>query len=125
MTKLRLVCALLLALPLIVFGGNYFVQVFDLPEAGDSSGEILLQSMRDGGLMTWIALSHVVVGVFLIVPRLRFAGALTQLPISLGILAFHATMLPEGVSLAVVLVVLNLGVLFDPNRMRDLLEPTA
>ena len=113
MKLVRLGAALLLAVALIVFGGNDFLHVFELPEAGDSAGERLLQSMRDGGLMTWIAASHVAVGVCLLVGRLRVFGALLQLPISLGILAFHATMLPEGLGPAVVMVVLNVLVLAD------------
>ena len=55
MNRARIICAVLLAIPLIVFGGNYFVHVFDLPPGGASPGETLLQSMRDGGLMHAIA----------------------------------------------------------------------
>ena len=62
-----------------------------------------------------------IVGVLLLVPRTRFAGALTQLPLSLGILAFHATLLPEGLAPAVVMVVLNLLVLADAPRVQKLL----
>ena len=115
MNKIRTISAVLLAIPLIVFGGNSFVGLFDLPAADESAGEQLLQSMRDGGLMALIALSHVVVGVFLLVPRLRFLGALLQLPISLGILGFHFTMLPAGLAPAVVMVVLNAGALANPR----------
>ncbi|MEM7309576.1 MAG: hypothetical protein AAF682_23070 [Planctomycetota bacterium] len=122
MKKIRTSCAVLLALPLIVFGGNYFVQLFALPDAGESAGEQLLQSMRDGGLMTFIAASHVAVGFLLLVPRLRFAGALLQLPISLGIVAFHGSMLPEGLGVAIFLLVLNLGALADAKRIARLLE---
>lgn len=124
MAKLRLVCAVLLAVPLIVFGGNYFVQAFELPEGDGSSGDLLLQSMRDGGLMTWIALSHVVVGVMLLLPPLRYAGALLQLPISLGMVAFHATMLPAGIGPAAVMLVLNVVVLADPKRLANLTSRT-
>lgn len=106
MRKLRLAAAVLLALPLILFGGNYFVHVFSLPEAGEHPGEQLLQAIRDGGLMSWIALSHVIVGAMLLLPRLCFAGAPLQLPISLGILAFHLSM--------------HHVILADPERLRML-----
>lgn len=121
MSKVRLISAILLALPLFVFGGNDFVGLFELPEGDGSAGDRLLEAMRDGGLMSYVALSHVLVAVLLVVPRLRFAGALLQLPISLGIVAFHATMLPAGLGPGIVMLVLNGLVLADPVRMRALL----
>ena len=39
MKTVRLGAAVLLALALIVFGGNYFVDVIPLPEPGESAGE--------------------------------------------------------------------------------------
>ena len=112
----------LLAIPLIVFGGNYFVHLFELPPGGDTDGEKLLQSMRDGGLMHAIAASHVLIGLMLLLPRTRFAGALLQLPMSLGILAFHFTMLPAGLGPAVVMLILNVGILADGSRLGALLS---
>ena len=124
MSKLRIVCAVLLALPLILFGGNHFVQAFELPPGAGGAGEDLLQALRDGGLMTWIAASHVVIGLGLLVPRTRFAAGLLQLPISLGIVAFHATMLPEGNGIAIVMLVLNLALLFEPLKIYRLFGMT-
>lgn len=111
MKKLRLACAILLALPLLVFGGNWFLQLFEVPCEGDSDGVRWLLLTRDGGLMTWISLGHVVIGVMLLVPRTRFLGGLLQLPISLGIVAFHGTMLPEGLGPGAAMLLMNLGVI--------------
>lgn len=117
MHKFRLISAILLALPLIVFGGNYFLQLFELPGGDLSAGTELLQAMRDGGLMAAIAGSHVAVGLLLLVPTTRFPAALLQLPISLGMVAFHFTMMPAGLAVAGVLLLLNLCVLADPKRV--------
>ena len=122
MRRLRWIAALLLAIPLVVFGGNYFLELFALPEGDGGKGDQLLQAMRDGGLMSAISLSHVLVGVLLVIPRARFAGALLQLPISLGILAFHVTMLPAGNAVAIVMLALNLIVLADGRRLSALLR---
>ena len=122
MQKVRLFAAVLLALPLIVFGSNYFLKLFPLPEGDGNAGDQLLQSMRDGGLMSAVALSHVVIGVLLLIPQTRFAAAVLQLPISLGILAFHATMLPEGNGVAIFMVVLNLAIVADEKRLAQLLR---
>jgi hypothetical protein len=126
MNKVRLVAAVLLSLPLIVFGANGLLEFFSLPAGDGLEGDQLLQALRAGGLMPVIALSHVVVGLGLLVPRARFAAALLQLPISLGILAFHATMLPAGNGMALGMLVLNLLALSDASRLRELLRsPTG
>ena len=78
--------------------------------------------MREGGLMAPIAISHVVAALLLLIPRTRFAGAMLQLPMTIGILAFHATMLPAGLVMAIPLLLLNLLALVDPIRLRVLLE---
>ena len=122
MNKIRTISAILLAIPLIVFGSNYFLHLFPLPPGDGSAGTQLIQAMRDGGLMAAIAFSHVVAGVLLVVPRTRFLGGLLQLPMSLGIVAFHLTMLPAGLTIAIPLLLLNLGAIADLPRLRALVE---
>jgi hypothetical protein len=121
MRILRLVSALLLALPLLLFGSNHFLHLFTVPPGDGGPGDRLLQSMREGGLVTPIGLAHVGVGAMLLLPRTRFLAALLQLPLTLGILSFHATMLPAGVPFAVLMLLLNLGALADGPRLRSLL----
>ncbi len=117
----RLIAAYLLALPLTVFGANYFFGWFDVP-TDDSPGGQLLQTMRDGGLMSAIAFSHVVVGILLVIPRTRFLSAILQLPVSIGIISFHVTMLPEGNGIAAILLLLNLIVLIDFRKCTELVS---
>ncbi len=116
----RIVAAILLALPLLFFGGSYFVAPSELPPNEGHAGFELIQLMRDGGLMAPIAASHVLVGILLLVPRTRFFGALVQLPMSIGILTFHVTMFPEGLWPAIVMLVLNLTVVANEERLRGL-----
>jgi len=122
MKTVRIVSAVLLAIPLVLFGGNYFLHLFPLPSGDGSTGDQLLQAMQSGGMMTAIAFSHVVAGMLLLIPRTRFLGALLQLPMSIGIVAFHATMLPAGIAVAIVLLLLNLGALADFRRLHSLVE---
>ena len=123
MNKARLVCAIVLALPLIGFGASYFIPGFEPPPPPDpdASGVKLIEAMRAGGLMAPIAASHILIGVLLLIPRTRFAGGLLQVPMSLGILAFHATMLPAGTPIAIVMLALNSVVIADGARLRALL----
>jgi hypothetical protein len=121
MKILRLVCSVLLGLPLLIFGANYFLHLFPLP-ADPSPGGQLLQAMRDGGLMSFVAFSHVVAAVLILVPRTRFLGGLLQLPMTLGIASFHLSMSHAGIPMAAILLFLNLGVVFDRSRLIALVE---
>ena len=55
-------------------------------------------------------------------PRTRFLGALLQLPISIGIVAFHVTLSPAGLAAEALLLLFNLGALADPSRLRSLVD---
>ena len=122
MKMIRLISAILLALPLIVFGSNYFFDFFSLPQEDTSAGATLLEMMRAGGLMNPIAFSHVVIGILLLMPKNRTFGGLLQLPLSIGIVSFHATMQPEGLAVALVMLLLNIAVIWDPKRISVLLS---
>ena len=124
MNIIRMVSAVLLALPLTVFGGNYFLHLFEMPPGDGGAGDQLLQAMRNGGLMSAIAISHIVAGVLLLIPRTQFLGALLQLPMTIGIVAFHVTMMPAGLVTAVPMLVFNLGALANVPRLRSLVEKT-
>ena len=123
MKWLRLVFAVLLAIALVVCGGNFFLEFFELPPGDGPAGPALLQAMHDGGLMGAIAGSHVLVGVGLLIPRTWFVSGLLQLPITIGIARFHAPMLPTGLVVTLVMLALNLGVIAEPARLRALVAP--
>lgn len=122
MTGLRDISSILLALPLLIFGANYFLRLFALPDGDGSAGDKLLRAMRDGGLMPFIAFSHVVVAVLLLNPRTRFPGAILQLPMSVGIVSFHISMQRAGLPVGLLLLVLNLAALADLSRLGCLLR---
>lgn len=81
--------------------------------------------IRDGGLMDWLAVGHLMLGILLLVPRTRFAAGVMQLPITIGIVAFNVTMFPRGIALGIGMLVLNLGVVLKPRDIRRLLLPAA
>ncbi len=113
MKRLNLVAAVLLAIPLIVFGGNYFAGFFEMPTGDGKEGDQLLQLMYQGGFMAWVAASHVVLGAMLLIPSTRFVAGALQLPLTIGIVGFHASMLPAGLPIALVLLLLNVAVIFN------------
>ena len=61
----------------------------------------------------------------LIVPRTRFAAGIAQLPITVGIVAFNATMFPAGVALALGMLAVNLGVVLRRADLQRLFAPPA
>ena len=126
MNKVRIVAAVLLAFPLLLFGGSFFVHPFALPPPNGSAGIEMLHLMRNGGLTNAVAGSHFIAGVFLLVPRTRFVAALLQLPMTIGIVSFHAFMWREGIPVALVMLLLNLIVLAERRRLRALVarEPS-
>ena len=119
---IRIVAAILLALPLLFFGGAFFMypSAMTLPPANGQPGIALLHAIREGGLTNAIAFSHVVCGLLLLIPWTRFLGAILQLPMTIGIVAFHAFMWRLGLPLPILMLVLNLIVLWEPARLRAL-----
>jgi hypothetical protein len=81
--------------------------------------------IRDGGLMDWLAAGHLLLGILLLLPRTRFAAGVIQLPVTVGIVAFNASMYPRGVPLAIAMLVVNLGVVLNARDLRRLLAPPA
>jgi hypothetical protein len=90
-----------------------------------SRGAQMWELIRDGGLMDWLAVGHLLLGIMLLVPRTRFAAGVMQLPITIGIVAFNVTMFPRGIPLAIGMLVVNLGVVLQPRDLRRLLAPSA
>lgn len=123
MKHVRLIAAILLAIPFIVFPLNGWFEWFDMTPPEEPVGMDMLVDMKEAGLMNWIAIGHLVCGVGLLIPRFRFASGLLHLPLSIGMVGFHATVMPEGMGFAAVLLVLNLIVIAEPGRLFRLVAP--
>ena len=122
---LQAVSAVLLSVPLIGSAANHVFKWAKPPMSDGSRGAQMWELIRDGGLMDWLAVGHLVLGILLLLPRTRFAAGLMQLPITIGIVAFNVTMFPRGIPLAIGMLVLNLGVVLTPRDLRRLLAPSA
>ena len=125
MRRLQAFCALLLSVPLIGSAANHVFKWVKPPMSDGSRGAQMWELIRDGGLMDWIAVGHLLLGILLLVPRTRFAAGVMQLPITIGIVAFNATMFPRGVALSIGMLVVNLCVVLQPRDLRRLLAPSA
>jgi hypothetical protein len=125
MRRLQALSALLLSVPLIGSAANHVFKWVKPPMSDGSRGAQMWELIRDGGLMDWLAVGHLLLGILLLVPRTRFAAGVMQLPITIGIVAFNATMFPRGVALAIGMLVVNLCVVLQPRDLRRLLAPSA
>jgi hypothetical protein len=125
MRRLQAFSALLLSVPLIGSAANHVFKWVKPPMSDGSRGAQMWELIRDGGLMDWLAVGHLLLGILLLVPRTRFAAGMMQLPITIGIVAFNATMFPRGVALAIGMLVVNLCVVLQPRDLRRLLAPSA
>jgi hypothetical protein len=125
MRRLQAFSAILLSVPLIGSAANHVFKWVKPPMSDGSRGAQMWELIRDGGLMDWLAVGHLLLGILLLVPRTRFAAGVMQLPITIGIVAFNATMFPRGVALAIGMLVVNLCVVLQPRDLRRLLAPSA
>jgi hypothetical protein len=125
MRRLQALSALLLSVPLIGSAANHVFKWVKPPMSDGSRGAQMWELIRDGGLMDWLAVGHLLLGILLLVPRTRFAAGVMQLPITIGIVVFNATMFPRGVALAIGMLVVNLCVVLQPRDLRRLLAPSA
>ncbi len=123
--RLQAICAVLLSVPLIGSAANHVFKWAKPPMSDGSRGAQMWELIRDGGLMDWLAVGHLVLGILLLLPRTRFAAGLMQLPITIGIVAFNVTMFPRGIPLAIGMLVLNLGVVLKLRDLRRLLASSA
>jgi hypothetical protein len=115
----------ILSVPLVGSAANHVFKWAAPPMSDGSRGAQMWELIRDGGLMDWLAVGHLLLGIMLLVPRTRFAAGVMQLPITIGIVAFNVTMFPRGIPLAIGMLVVNLGVVLKPRDLRRLLAPSA
>jgi len=121
MKTARLIAAILLAIPLIFFGGNYFVHFFELPPPEEMNPGIeMIVGMRESGLMGLVAFAHLLCGILLLIPKYRFLGALLHLPLSIGMVGFHLFMMPEGLAMVFIILILNIISGLDMEKIKSL-----
>jgi hypothetical protein len=125
MVHIQTLSAVLLAIPLIGSTINHVLQLVEPPMDDGSRGAQMWEIIRDGGLMNWLAVGHMLLGALLLLPRTRFAAGVVQLPITTGIVAFNVTMFPAGVALALAMLVVNLAVVLRPADLLRLLAPAT
>ncbi len=74
---------------MIIFGLNKFFGFIAIDPPGDAAAQAFLGSMFSSYLFKAVALTEIIGGIFLLIPRFAFLGTLLLTPILFNIAAFH------------------------------------
>jgi putative oxidoreductase len=106
MSKVILVARILLGLVFFVFGLNGILNFMKAPlPAGDAG--IFAGILMAHGYMKFIGVLEMIAGLLLLVGRYVPIGLVILGPILVNILLFHLLLLPEGISIAIVVTLLE------------------
>ncbi len=112
--KILFVVYLLFGLMFINAGLNKIFKYIPVPPDLPEKIAKLNNAMLDiGWLLPLVAVVEIIGGVLFIIPRFRALGALIILPVLTGILLTNIFAAPQGLPMAVILVVIELWVIFD------------
>ena len=108
MDKVALVARVLLGLVFVVFGLNGFFNFLPPPDVNEAGMSFIGTLMGSGYLMTLIKLVEIVSGLMILTGKFLPLGLTILAPVSLNILLFHVFIDPNGMPIAIVIIVLQL-----------------
>lgn len=118
--RITLILCLLSGLMFLNAGLNKFFNYMPVPN--DLPEEMIKMStamMQIGWLLPLVAVAEILGGILLMIPKGRALGAIILFPIMIGILLTHLTAAPQGLTLAFILLTINLWIIID-NRAKYL-----
>jgi len=113
--------AILLGLMMIIFGLNKFIGFIAVAPPNDPIAQQFLGAMFTSYLYIVVGLVEIIGGIFLLIPRLRFAGWLLQGIIIFNIVAFHVAhdFIGNGIWLVPTILFIIIG-FFQLEKLGDL-----
>lgn len=109
-SKVFMAVRILLGLFVLVFGLNKFLNFIPMEDMPEQAGAYF-GALMSSKTLTLVALVEIVAGIALILNKWGALMALILMSISVCAVLFHATLDPEGIAGALVLLVLNVLVL--------------
>lgn len=109
------ILSILFGVGMIIFGANKFFNFLPVPEMTPEQQEMFGAFGKIGWLMPLVAITEIVGGLLVLLPKTRAVGALVILPIVVGILAHHFHHDPAGIGAGAVFAVILLWILWE-NR---------
>jgi putative oxidoreductase len=109
-SKVLMVLRILLSLPYIVFGLNFFFHFIPMPPmSGDSAA--FMGIFFGSGWMTFIKVLEVVCGLALVSNQYSRLAAIAILPVTINILLFHS-LVAGNPGMGIAMLLLNISVLY-------------
>lgn len=101
---------------MIIFGANKFFHFMPTHKLTPEQLEIFNAFVKIGWLLPLIAITEIVGGLLVLLPKTRAVGALVILPIIIGILAHHFYHDPAGIVPGLVFAVILLWILWENRK---------
>lgn len=111
-SKILMAARIILGLFVLIFGLNKFLNflpALDLsPEAGSYFGALI-----SAKVITLVAIVEILAGVALITNKYGALLSIILMSVSVNAVLFHATLAPEGIGPALLLLILNITALYN------------
>lgn len=121
-SKVFMVLRILLGLFVLVFGLNKFLHFIPMGDMSADAGAYF-GALVNTKTLTLVAIVEIVAGLALIFNKFGALLTLILMSISVNAVLFHATLAPESIAGALVLLILNIIVLYGyKDKYKDLLS---
>ncbi len=104
---------ILFGLAFIFFGTAKFINIIPVPEFTDAQMAINEALMKLKWITPLVGSMEIIGGLLIVFPKTRALGAIILLPILIGIILHHSTLDPSGVPMALVLGLIDVGIIAD------------
>jgi uncharacterized membrane protein YphA (DoxX/SURF4 family) len=112
-SKLILVLRVLLALILIVFGANKFLDFMPHMEMPEAAMALMGAMMKSGYLLKLVGATEVFVGLLLLFNKWVPLALVILAPISVNMIFFHLFLAPAGIVPAAVVAIINILLIYN------------
>ncbi|MBL1410134.1 MauE/DoxX family redox-associated membrane protein [Sphingobacterium faecale] len=119
MKVIKLIICSLFGLMFINAGLNKFFMYLPVPEMSAELRQVNEAFATIKWLMPLIATVEIIAGLLFIIPKTRALAAIMILPVMVGILLQHLIYAPEGLLMAIILLLINSWIIIE-NKKRYL-----
>ncbi|MFC6099203.1 DoxX family membrane protein [Olivibacter domesticus] len=113
MKIVKTILCVLFGLMFINAGLDKFLHYMPVPPLEGEILKVAEAMMQIKWMMPLVAAIEIIGGLLFILPKTRALGAIVILPIMVGVILHNAIYMPSGLSIAGVMFLINLWVIFD------------
>ena len=107
MTKLPMIARILLAVVLLIFGFNKFIDFMPMPPMEGNAATFMSGLGVSGYMFPLLGIIEILVGVLLLLKKAIPFALILLAPLAVNMVLFHASMAPSGILPAAIVFVLN------------------